>query len=135
MRGKMNDEDEAAILHCNMSQFRQAAEKKINLIPAIFDSISPVQILLMGSYMEKGFKFSLQLVRMRWSSLESVDSSLEYGEKYRKVDLESHKPLLDFMSRCCQFQHYSFSIKKCGQSSCSVCKPVCMPIELFDQLH
>ena len=68
MHGKMNDEDEAAILHCNnMSQFRQAAEKKPNLIPAIHIAITCLDIACYKgwSYMEKGFKFSLQLVRMR----------------------------------------------------------------------
>ena len=47
MRGKMSDEHEASISHCNnMSQLRQAAEKKPDVTQAILDSIEPVKILL-----------------------------------------------------------------------------------------
>ena len=145
MHGKMTDEHEASISHCNnMSQLRQAAEKKPDVTQAILDSIEPVKILL-ADILERlevhGKKFQVfpaahgQDLEELWSVLESVDSALKYGEKYQKAHLKDHPALVDFMSHCCQSQHYSFSIKKCGQSSCTSCKPIRMPSELFDQLH
>ena len=145
MRGKMADEHEASISHCNnMSQLRQAAEKKPDVTQAILDSIEPVKILL-ADIPERlelhGEKFQVfpaahgQDLEELWSVLESVDSALKYGEKYQKAHLKDHPALVDFMSHCCQSRHYSFSIKKCGQSSCTSCKPIRMPSELFDQLH
>ncbi len=47
MRGKMSDEHEEAISHCNtLSQLRQAAKNKPELVPAILDSIDSTKILL-----------------------------------------------------------------------------------------
>lgn len=145
MRSKMSDEHEATISYRNnMSQLRQAAEKKPDLIPAVLDSIAPVKILLtdvlqrLGLHGEKFQVFPAACadnMKELWSALECVDSTLKYGDKFRKADLEDHKALVDFMNHCCQSRHYSFTVKKCGQVSCSMCKPVRMPSELFDQIH
>ena len=40
-----------------------------------------------------------------------------------------------FFSHCCQFRHYSFSIKKCGEDGCEICRPVRMPREEFMKLR
>ena len=145
MRGKMSDEHEAAIAHRNnMSQLRQAAEKKEDLVTAILDSIAPVKILLTDILLRlelHGEKFRVfpaahdHDMKELWSNLESLDSTLKYGDKLCKANLDDHKDLMEFMNHCCQSRHYHFTVKKCGQPSCSICKPVCMPKELFDQLH
>lgn len=36
-----------------------------------------------------------------------------------------------FYEHCCVTRHYFFSIKKCGQEGCEVCKPVHMPKDEF----
>ena len=56
---------------------------------------------------------------------------LKYGGQYRRKDLSS---FAQFLSHCCQSRHYSFTIKKCGQPTCIVCKPVRMPVEDFEKL-
>src|SRR6266540_3540866 len=39
------------------------------------------------------------------------------------------------MEHCCTSRHYFFSIKKCGESACTICRPPrCLP-EDFEQLH
>lgn len=41
----------------------------------------------------------------------------------------------EFMEHCCKSKHYFFSIKKCGESTCTICRPLrCLP-EDFEQLH
>lgn len=146
MRGQMSPENEAAIAHCNnMSQIRLAGEKTPDLIPAILDSVAPVKILLTDILQRlelHGEKFCVfpsateQEMKDTWSVLmRDVDVTLKYGEQYRKSSLQNHPKLVEFMSHCCQSRHYAFCIKKCGQPSCELCRPVRMPRVLFDQLH
>ena len=39
------------------------------------------------------------------------------------------------MDHCCHIRHYIFSIKKCGTTHCTICKPPRLPKEIFDTLH
>ncbi len=145
MRGKMSDEHEAAISHCNtLSQLRQAAKNKPELVPAILDSIDSTKILLSDILRRlelQGEKFliysaaSEDSMKELWSELEAVDPTLEYGGQFRKADLDKFQTLVTFMEHCCQTRHYSFTIKKCGEPSCTLCKPVRAPRESFDVLN
>ena len=74
-------------------------------------------------------------LRNFWSELEAVDSSLKYGGVYRKPQLKELAGLNAFMQHCCQSRHYSFSIKKCGEASCEICRTVRMPMETFNKIH
>src|SRR6266496_6742363 len=43
--------------------------------------------------------------------------------------------LQEFLEHCCTSKHYSFTIKKCGESTCTICHPPrCLP-EDFEKLH
>ena len=138
----MSDEHEAMVASCNnTSQLRHVGEKKSEIIPAISDSIAPVKILLSNVLQrlklhDKQFRvFSAATDDLKnWSELDSVDKSLEYGGQYRKKCLESDPDLVNFISHCCKSRHYSFAIKKCGDPSCSICKPVRMSREMFEKL-
>ena len=66
--------------------------------------------------------------------MEQIDKSLEFDGKHRKKDLKYFPSLVQFLSHCCQVRHYSFTIKKCGVSSCRLCKPVRMAQEKLDAL-
>ena len=56
--------------------------------------------------------------------------SLNYSMRsIGRIDLPNFPRLLQFLSHCCQVRHYSFTIKKCDVSSCSLCRPVRMPQE------
>ena len=39
------------------------------------------------------------------------------------------------MSHCCQVQHYTYCIKKCGEDGCNICKPVRMTKDKFNSLR
>ena len=69
-----------------------------------------------------------------WLELEEIDQSLLFNEKHRKKDIPNFPQLVQFLSHCCQVRHYSFTIKKYGVLSCSLCRPVRMQREAFDTL-
>ena len=136
MRSEMSEEHQAMVANCNnMTQLRQVRERKPEIVPAVHDSIEPVKILFSNVFQrlklhDKPFQvFSAATedkMKELWSELESIDESLEYGGQYRKKCLETHPNLVEFISHCCQVRHYTFTIKKCGLSSCNICKPVRM---------
>lgn len=70
-----------------------------------------------------------------WSELQSIDPLLVYGNVYRQASLKSLTQLCKFLEHCCHSRHYSFSIKKCGETTCSVCKPVRMSMEVFHNIY
>ena len=71
-----------------------------------------------------------------WNSrLHCIHRTLKFGNKDQKVSLSSHPSLGNFLSLCCQQRHYSFSVKKCGSSSCDICKPHWLPSELLSKIH
>ena len=41
----------------------------------------------------------------------------------------------EFMEHCCKARHYYFSIKKCGEPTCTICRPLRCSPEDFEQLH
>lgn len=41
----------------------------------------------------------------------------------------------EFLEHCCKARHYSFSIKKCGEPTCTICRPLRCSPEDFEQLH
>ena len=57
-------------------------------------------------------------------------------KKFINFFLPLLKPLLqEFFEHCCTTRHYSFTIKKCGESSCTICRPPRYSPEDFEQLH
>ena len=60
-----------------------------------------------------------------WSVLLLIDSTLTKctTTKKRLKTIHCKTALCEFIKHCCKVRHYSFQIKKCGQSSCSICKP------------
>ena len=58
--------------------------------------------------------------------LTSQDTSL--GKVKDIQDLQA------FFNHCCQMRHGTFCIKKCGNNSCIICKPVKMNKEKFKNL-
>ena len=127
-----------------MAQLSKVGESKPDLVQAVQDSIEPVKILLTDMIMHrlklKDKPFSVfsaaseSNMKELWLELEQIDQSLLFNEKHRKKDLPNFPQLVQFLSHCCQVWHYSFTIKKCGVSSCSLCRPVRMPREAFDTL-
>lgn len=70
-----------------------------------------------------------------WSELEVIDPSLHYGGQYQKGNLSNFRRVVAFLNHCCQARHYSFTIQKCGETSCTMCKLVHMHQDSFEKLH
>ena len=114
------------------------------IVQSVLDSIEPVKELLSSIFRrlelhDRNFLMypsasEEEMVQM-WSILKSLDPSLVYNNVYRQASLKKLIQLDTFLQHCCQSRHYSFSIKKCGITDCSVCKPVRMPLDIFSNIH
>ena len=141
----MNEVDEAAISTCNsISQLINLSLKKDEIVRTVLDSIEPVKDLLTNIFRrlelhDRNFLMypsasEEEMIEM-WSVLKSVDPSLEYSNVYRQASLKKLVQLDTFLQHSCQSRHYSFSIKKCGITDCTICKPVRMPLDIFNNIH
>uniref|UniRef100_A0A1X7SJS1 Uncharacterized protein n=1 Tax=Amphimedon queenslandica TaxID=400682 RepID=A0A1X7SJS1_AMPQE len=65
-----------------------------------------------------------------WEVLLLIDSSLTRDHS-SKASIEKLDNLQKFLSHCCCFEKYYITIKKCGEASCSICKPVRMSCATF----
>ena len=48
--------------------------------------------------------------------------------------MKDHPKILEFIDHCCQAGHYSFDILKCGETSCNICAPTRLPLDVFKKL-
>lgn len=70
-----------------------------------------------------------------WNSLSTVDPSLTSSESITKGNLSSKPQLVRFLDHCCRQRHYFCEIRKCGDRSCTTCKAVRLPDEVFSSLR
>ena len=71
-----------------------------------------------------------------WEAMLSIDSALtDPFAKYKKATLAKNRDLWLFFEHCCHVRHYTFSALKCGDPSCTTCKPVRLPSDVFKRLH
>ncbi|PKC00198.1 hypothetical protein RhiirA5_428549 [Rhizophagus irregularis] len=63
-----------------------------------------------------------------------IDFTITKNETTQQ-QLRKHKPLVEFIETHCQERAYSFQIKKCNQTTCSICYSIRMPIDIFQSLH
>ena len=145
MRKQAEEELEFTISKCNhMKELRAAAEKEPALVDAVLDSVSPVKTIISDIIHRltlKGRSFEVypaacgQDIDEVWNSLHSIDSTVNVGDKHHKGSSSSYSSLQDFLSHCCQQKHYLFCVKKCGSTSCGICKPPRLPSDVFSQIH
>ena len=69
-----------------------------------------------------------------WNYTLEIDDTLSQDDRSKKV-LSKKVKLQQFMDHCCHVRHYVFGIKKCGSSSCSICRPPRLPPEVFATIH
>uniref|UniRef100_U9T4T2 Uncharacterized protein n=1 Tax=Rhizophagus irregularis (strain DAOM 181602 / DAOM 197198 / MUCL 43194) TaxID=747089 RepID=U9T4T2_RHIID len=62
-----------------------------------------------------------------------IDQTLKISETTSDI-LSKKTHLQQFMKTHCRQRQYVFQIKKCGQSSCTICKSVQLPHDVFDSL-
>ncbi len=141
MREKMSKEFEASISNCNnVKQLRQACVSTQDELQASLKP--PISLLrdIMGRLELKGEAFEVYNAATEdeitefWSTLLLIDKSLTMQDTTKK-HMKDRKDMCAFINYCCQSRHYSFQIKKCGQSSCKICKPVRMDDNIFGATH
>ena len=137
----MSDDFESAMQNCNnLQQLRKAAESKRDKLSSslkpIIDLLHDVitRLELKGESFEVYKAATKEEIEGFWSVLLLIDATLTRDDTTKQ--LVSKKPdICAFMKHCCQSCHYSFQVKKYGVGSCTICKPVCMSMDVFSTLH
>ncbi|GBC32615.2 hypothetical protein GLOIN_2v1880501 [Rhizophagus irregularis DAOM 181602=DAOM 197198] len=130
MRAEMNDQSENLMSKCGtMNEIRKIAEENPNLKEDLITSLQvPIHLIrdVFSHQALKGEPFktfpaaSETEIERFWKTIQIVDDS-EYMQ--------------EFLEHCCKSRHYFFSIKKCGESTCTICRPIRCSTEDFEQLH
>ena len=144
MRKEREHDVEQVLKNCNsLKQIRAAVQQQPSLASDIRDSIEPVKLLLSELFV----RLSLKGKFIKMSTPATGEEMEELNEQLRNIDfvdlsnsvkksmLKNMPKLKEFMDHCCQIRHYSFCIKKCGQSDCHICKEPRLPPEVFCDLH
>ena len=144
-RDRMPDEFEKEVEKCNnLTELRNIASRKSSISSAVQDSLLPVKILLTTvfsrlklheNYIKSYASASSAELDEFWSAVISIDATLQEKRNYRKEDLKDHSVIAAFIAHCCQCTQYTFDILKCGESSCTICKPVRLSPDIFRKLY
>ena len=141
-RSKMGDEFEKEVAKCsNLSELRQHLE---GMKADVDDSLSPVKILLCtlfcrlklhDQFIGTFTSASTSELSHFWSAIIALDNTLTEHGVYRQDTMNRHSQIMEFIDHCCQCSHYTFDILECGKESCTICRPVCLPLNIFKTLH
>ena len=141
-RQQMSVEFEKEVGKCNtLTDLRKSLESHKS---TVIESLSPVKSLLSSIFTRLKFNdefintFSsatVEEVSTFWSVILTLDSTLGIEGSYNKEAMKDHPKVLQFITHCCQESHYSFDILKCGKPDCEFCKPIRLPIEVFNKLN
>ena len=101
--------------------------------------MAPVKILLADLFQRLELKKKFEVgvaasdsdIEEMWENVTAIDPSVDPRETLNKGNLSSKPHLVNFLYHCCRQRHYFFEIKKCGESSCTICKPVRLPDDIF----
>ncbi|RGB32122.1 hypothetical protein C1646_670405 [Rhizophagus diaphanus] len=62
-----------------------------------------------------------------------IDKSLNISKTTAEI-LSKKKDLQEFLKMHCRIRHYSFQIKKCNNINCGICKPIRLPLHVFENI-
>ncbi len=127
----------------NTKQIRLCAEQVPGLQDAIADSLEAPKTLLYSLF--RRLKLKDEPVRefhassdcdidAFWDVIREVDDTLTQNDTTAKLLLPKKK-LQAFFDSHCKRRHYMFSVMKCTDASCLVCKPPRLPEDVFQSLH
>lgn len=143
MRLEMSEEFEKLIKNCNsMEDVRNAAAKKSGFQDAFTDSMQPPLSMLAEvtnrlKLKDKSFETCIpctkEEIEQLWEQVHEIDPTVERTDS-KQAQLKSRTRLNAFMEHCCIRRKYVFSIKKCGEPSCQLCKPPRLPLDVFKKL-
>ena len=146
MRQKMSTATFEKVLEgCNsMKAIRSAAESHRGFQEEFKDSLQPATVLLSALFQRLKLKNKSFHIFPSSTSLE-IDEFLSVLKQIqpdivptnctKASSLTRLTQLKNFMDHCCHIRHYIFSIKKCGATHCTICKPPRLPKEIFNTLY
>lgn len=70
-----------------------------------------------------------------WSAILAIDATLKEDGRYVQNNITHYPSVCEFISHCCQAEHYTFSILKCGKTACKICKLARLPPHIFSLLR
>ena len=126
-----------------MKEIRELAKLMPDIEQEIFDLLRHPKTLLASLFNRLKLKdesFSVSVVvseeeiESTRESVKSMDSSLERSDT-KKPLVEGKKQLQGFLASHCKIRHYMFSVKKCGDPDCHVCKAPQLHCETFANIH
>ena len=141
-REDMGEENEQLVAKAgSMKEIRKLSLKHPELKEAVMDSVARAKTRLsevLARLQLKGENFHVFVpatqgdMDMCWSSVKRIDNTIT--PSITKATLPSHPNMQQFMDHCCRKRHYSFEVRKCGSDDCNICRPVRLPLEVFEQL-
>ena len=122
MRSPMPEELEKKLSgRNNVKQICEACEGCPELKDAVIDKQQPFEVFPAASSAE---------IESLWSHILHIDGQLSREDSFARI-LPQRPGLKKFLEHCCQERLYSFSIKKCGSTACSICGPPRLPAEVW----
>ena len=113
----------------------------MEIVGAVKDSLSSVKIFLPTSRLHLKEKQILSYAAATaaeisdfWSSIIALDATLDEGGRYVKSSIGEHTDISEFTHHCCRMGHYTLDILKCGEETYKLCRPICLPREVFDHI-
>ena len=127
----------------NMKEIRELAKSMPDLKQEILVSLERPKTLLASLFNRLKLKdepvsvfvaASEEEIESVWESVKLIDSSLERSDTTKRL-VGGKKQLQDFLASHCKIRHYMFSVRKCGETNCHVCKAPRLPSEIFTNIH
>ena len=144
MREKMPDDMESAMSQAsNMEEIRKVAQSIPDFREHFSRSLKPaLQVLssVLGRLQLKGESVVIQescsenSIDALFSKVREIEPELKKTDTQQR-DLKRLPKLTEFIEHCCRRRKYFFCIKKCGNTSCLMCKPPRLSEEVFCELH
>ena len=144
MRSPMSEKQEEEISSCNsVKSIREVCDSNGELQAALADSMQSTKCLLetlLSRLKLKGNPFqnfhaaSTVEIDAQWNHLLKIEPLLTKGDTNASI-IPLRPGLKRFLNHCCVDRRYFFSIKKCGSTTCSICCPPRLPVDIFDTLH
>ena len=142
MRAKVGDNLEKALVKC--SSLKEIRVEWAHYKEDVKLSLSPTKELISDVLKRlelKRKKFEIfnsasdEEISDLWDCLLKIDRSLSQDVNISQSTLKSFPSLVEFISHCCTFRKYSFTIKNRGKSDCTICTPVNMDPEVFKGMN
>ncbi|CAB4396988.1 unnamed protein product [Rhizophagus irregularis] len=143
-RDKISDEAEFIFEKLNiMKEIREAALDNLELRKELTNSIDSIQRFLDNrtshlSLHNQNFKSDLPAkdedMKYFFEAIHDIESEIS-AEDTTAQDLKKHLNIQQFLKTHCQSRQYTFQIKKYNVITCDFCKPIKLPLEVFESLH